>query len=266
MPTSLGEFRLIPRHLDHLGLYPLNQSMLKPPAGHSLVTTDDGSETLFSERFNEACHSTAGARAETRFHYIEGTKLKDLLVRFDEINVLEIGFGTGIGWLETLAFMQDYPNKSLRFVSLELDENLIPWSVPEAQKIDSHTYERKLNNCLLQVLIGDARESVRELPQAHFHAIYQDAFSPKRNPTLWTHQWFTDLKRVATESCTLATYSASVSIRKSLLKAGWCVLEGPAFAQKRSSTRATLQGSMDEDFLARLNTHAITALDDKDFL
>jgi hypothetical protein len=31
------------------------------PDGHTLVETEDGSETLFSQRFGEACHSTTGA-------------------------------------------------------------------------------------------------------------------------------------------------------------------------------------------------------------
>ncbi len=240
--------------------------MLKPPPRYQLVTTEDGSETLFSEAFNEACHSTAGARAETRFHYLEGCRLSELLHSFDEINILEVGFGTGIGWLETLAFFKNYPQKKLNFTSLELDAALLSWSVPEAKKINALTYELEQDNSKLRVLIGDARHSIHTLPSEHFHAIYQDAFSPKRNPTLWTHQWFTDLKRVAHPDCTLATYSASVSIRKSLLKSGWSVFEGPAFAQKRSSTRANLSGVMDPEFLAKLNTHAIAALDDKDFL
>ena len=240
--------------------------MLKPPPRYQLVTTDDGSQTLFSELFNEACHSTAGARAETRFHYIEGCRLSETLEIFDEIHILEVGFGTGIGWLETLEFLKTYPHKKLKFISLEMDEGLLEWSVPEAKKISDHTYQLVDMNCELQVLIGDARHTIKSLPTEFFHAIYQDAFSPKRNPTLWTHQWFTDLKRIAHESCTLATYSASVSIRKSLMKAGWSVYEGPAFAQKRSSTRANLSGLMNEDFLSKLNTHTIMALDDKDFL
>jgi tRNA U34 5-methylaminomethyl-2-thiouridine-forming methyltransferase MnmC len=240
--------------------------MLKPPPRYQLVTTDDGSQTLFSELFNEACHSTAGARAETRFHYIEGCRLSEMLEVFDEIHILEVGFGTGIGWLETREFFRAYPHKKLKFISLELDVALLEWSVPEAKKIGSHTYQLVDMNCELQVLIGDARHTIHSLPANFFHAIYQDAFSPKRNPTLWTHQWFSDLKRLAHPSCMLATYSASVSIRKSLLQAGWTVYEGPAFAQKRSSTRAKLSGEMSEEFLSKLNTHSISALDDKDFL
>ena len=240
--------------------------MHKLPPRYQLVTTDDGSQTLFSEHFNEACHSTAGARAETRFHYIEGCRLSEMMEAFDEIHILEVGFGTGIGWLETREFFKTYPHKKLKFISLEMDESLLEWSVPEAKKISDHTYQIVDMNCELQVLIGDARKSIHSLPSADFHAIYQDAFSPKRNPTLWTHQWFSELKRVAHPNCTLATYSASVSIRKSLVKAGWSVYEGPAFAQKRSSTRANLSGLMKEDFLAKLNSHTIMALDDKDFL
>ncbi len=240
--------------------------MLKLPPHYSLIQTDDGSQTLFSEEFNEACHSTAGARAETRFHYLEGCGLLDLLTTHDEINILEVGFGTGIGWMETQQLFKAYPHKTLNFISLELDVNLLAWSVPEIKSIDESTYQLKAENCQLTILIGDARKTIHSNSLPKIHAIYQDAFSPKRNPTLWTHQWFSDLRQLSTPDCKLSTYSASVSIRKSLLKAGWQVFEGPAFAQKRSSTRANLLGVMSEEFLAKLNTHSIPALDDKDFL
>ena len=239
------------------------------PPHYQLVETDDGSLTLFSEQFNEACHSTSGAIAETRLHYIEGCELQVLLESHEELNILEVGYGTGLGWQETQKFFLQYPTKKLNFYSLEIDENLIAWSMPKALKTTLGGllwFEGHQENSTLKVLIGDARKSVRAHPLPKFHAIYQDAFSPKRNPTLWTHQWFSDLKTLSHPDCRLSTYSASVSIRKSLMKAGWSVWEGPAFAQKRSSTRAHLRGGIDEEFLNKLNTHAILALDDKDFL
>lgn len=243
--------------------------MQKLPPHYRLIRTDDGSDTLFCEAFSEACHSTAGAREETRFHYLKGCELERLLESHDEINVLEVGFGTGIGWQETQKLLLRYPTKKLNFFSLEIDEALIPWSTPLAlKKIQGELvwFENNQENSSLKVLIGDARKSIHQYSLPPIHAIYQDAFSPKRNPTLWTHQWFSDLKNISHLDCRLSTYSASVSIRKSLIKAGWSVCEGPAFFQKKSSTRAHLKSGMDAAFLNKLSTHAIQALDDKDFL
>jgi len=207
--------------------------------------------------------------AETRFHYLEGCEITSLIKQFEEINILEVGFGTGIGWRETQSLFKNHPTKRLHFISLELDPELIKWSEPAAvakKHNDAEFYELNQENTHLKVLIGDARKTILNFSLPPIHAIYQDAFSPKRNPTLWTHQWFSDLKKLSHPVCRLSTYSASVSIRKSLLKAGWSVTEGPAFAQKRSSTRANLSGVMDPDFLKKIETHTICALDDKDYL
>ena len=61
---------------------------------YEVVPTQDGSTTLYSQYFGEACHSTSGATIETISHYVQGTKLLDQ----DNPQVLEIGFGTGLGY------------------------------------------------------------------------------------------------------------------------------------------------------------------------
>jgi tRNA U34 5-methylaminomethyl-2-thiouridine-forming methyltransferase MnmC len=75
---------------------------ISPPEGHRFVETEDGSWTLFSEAFQEACHSTTGARAETLLHYIQGCRILEKAKIHSPLVVLEIGFGLGIGLLTTL--------------------------------------------------------------------------------------------------------------------------------------------------------------------
>src|SRR5690606_29124540 len=89
------------------------------------------------------------------------------------------------------------------------------------------------------VLIGDARTT---LPQQswRFHAIYQDPFSPKKNPSLWTQEWFELLRQCSDDDCIMATYSASVGVRKAMLEAGWHPESLPGFGPKRERTLARL--------------------------
>ncbi len=75
---------------------------IAPPLGHSIVFTEDGSETFFSEAFQEACHSTTGAKTETILHYIEGCKILGKSEIFSPLSILEVGFGLGVGFLTTL--------------------------------------------------------------------------------------------------------------------------------------------------------------------
>ena len=46
---------------------------------YKVLRTSDGSETLWSEYFNENCHSLAGAKEETLYNSIEGTNLPQAL-------------------------------------------------------------------------------------------------------------------------------------------------------------------------------------------
>ncbi len=228
--------------------------------------TADGSFTLYSQRFQENCHSDAGAKEETLFHYLQGCQLEDLLQRQHEVVVLEIGFGTGLGARLTQEFFQAHKRSGqrLHFISTELDENLITWAWPELRRTPDDMYCFEQDGFTLWVLAGDAREGLRthhaRLPRAH--AIYQDAFSPKRSPGLWTQEFFQLLGSLSAPDARLATYSASVSIRKALHAAGWGVVKGPAFGRKKSSTRARWQQDTPAELLAELLQHPTPALTD----
>lgn len=113
----------------------------------------------------------------------------------------------------------------------------------------------------LTIIYGNARETIRSLNQ-NFNIIYQDAFSPKKNPSLWTIQWFKDLARVSDQNVRMSTYCSSVGARKAMIAAGFKLQEGGAFKRKRSSTRATLLGDTDNDITIKLNQSKIKALVD----
>ena len=241
--------------------------MMKIPKGHTLVETQDGSYTLFSEAFQEACHSTNGAIEETLLHYVNGTKVVERSKEMKPFHILEVGFGLGIGFLTTLKSMPE--DREWTFVSMELDRELLEWFKAEHPELNlewkGNLLTGKGRNFILTVIQGDARKEVAHyLSQSpvRFHAIYQDAFSPKRNPALWTKEWFTLLKGYSAPDVILSTYSASTSIRKSLHETGWVIQKGDKFGPKRSSTRATLKGETDPDILLQMERSPATALTD----
>ncbi|MBL7664489.1 MAG: hypothetical protein JNM93_05105 [Bacteriovoracaceae bacterium] len=212
--------------------------------GHEWVETEDGSFTLFSKRFEETCHSTSGAAAETQAHYIQGCDVLNKALKQGAIHILEVGFGLGIGWEETINTLKlKAPQAQIFFVSLEIDSDLVEW-VKKNRRLPSEG---------LTVLIGDARTTLLEFsqknPQIKFDCIYQDAFSPKKNPDLWTKEWFELLKSVGHEETILSTYSSSTSIRANMIDAGWKIQKGAGFGRKRSTTRAYLRGPSDPQIL-----------------
>ena len=72
------------------------------------------------------------------------------------------------------------------------------------------------------------------------HAIFFDAFSPAKNPAMWTLPLFENLYRALDPArpCALTTYSRSTLIRATLLLAGFFVGTGHATGLKEETTVA----------------------------
>jgi tRNA U34 5-methylaminomethyl-2-thiouridine-forming methyltransferase MnmC len=234
------------------------------PIGHTLVETEDGSFSLFSEAFQEACHSKSGAKAETILHYIEGCKVVEKASE-GPITILEVGFGLGVGFLTTLEKL----STSFHFISLEIDKNLLNWFSDKHPELKLEWKENILETqnelFKLTIIQGDARVELPKYLSSHpvqWNAIYQDAFSPKRNPSLWTKEWFELLKSHSTTDAIMSTYSASSSVRKSMHDAGWALQKGDGFGIKKTSTRAYLNQSSDPDIILNLERTPVPALTD----
>ncbi len=228
---------------------------------YELQITGDGSPTLHSEAFNESCHSNHGAASETRYIYVDGCEVLKRKPRC----IFEVGFGLGTGWQESVKVHDDFI-----FYSTELDEKLVYWAQEQYKLFDKLVKENDVligtkKQAKAVILLGDARETVKSYKfERKFDAIYQDAFSPKRNPSLWTMEWFKTLLNLSSESVILSTYSASSRIKKSLFSAGWVLEEREGFMGKRSSTRAFRKGEMSDQLFKKLSNPKITPMSDSE--
>lgn len=159
-----------------------------------------------------------------------------------------------------------------------MDEGLIQWTLenethPLIKNLTKNTtadttfYESTLPKFKLTIIVGDIRQELakakRNLGMDNFSAIYQDAFSPKKNPALWTLEWFRDLKDLSASDCVLSTYSAAMPVRKSLLAAGWSVFKREGFGEKRSTTVARIGLEMKPEFLRNIENSPEQTLIDK---
>ena len=214
------------------------------------LSTADGSLTFYSEHFQEAFHNRDGAEGETWYNFIEGCQIASR-AKYQPPVILEVGLGMGRGYPATLRALKGYLPGKLTFVALEMDSALIDWcrgNVPAYRNLKKVSkgvfswWETSHDEIRSLVLPGDA---VHTLPLARdlklfpsVNSIYQDAFSPGKNPELWTPEWFALLKSLSSPDAILSTYSASPSVRKALLAAGFEVEERKGFGSKRSSFRA----------------------------
>lgn len=215
------------------------------PVNHRIYMTDDG-PSLYSENYAEAFHNSAGAKGETLHNFIEGCEI-GIKARKGSINILEIGLGTGLGYALTCQELLGYQGK-FTFITCEKDPALVEWAkqqnIPSCfpnfsdfKRVGSILKASK-NRYTLIVLLGDATSTLSEAKLPPIDAIYHDPFSPKKNPELWSKEFFLVLKKLSSSKGILSTYSAASSIRTSLKQAGFRVERRAGFAFKRESTRA----------------------------
>ncbi len=235
------------------------------------VKTEDGHYTLYSNEFQEHCHSLSGAFQETMHFYVQGCQIEEILKRNDHCKILEIGTGSGTGYEATLSNYK-IEHGNLDFVTVEKDKDLVDWlitcrtldrnDVPGFCELklfysdnDVSFYHAKKNGVSLTLLQGDCRISLPKfLNQNSFSpdAIFQDPFSPQKNSALWSVEWFMFLKKISNSNTVMSTYSASSAVRKSMLEAAWKIQEINGIGRKKSGTKAVLSGDSDELLLDHL--------------
>ncbi|MBT3983109.1 MAG: hypothetical protein HOE90_17280 [Bacteriovoracaceae bacterium] len=246
------------------------------------IQTEDGSQSMINPYFSEGLHSIAGAKTETLFQYWEGCQMEAQFLSRSSISLLEVGFGMGTGLLATLEQRQKLqahvgsPLK-LNYLSFELDDLLVEHSLNNYfknifEKVELITteqysyYSLRAPNFEGTILLGNGREVLpsflKQTSHPPFTAIYQDAFSPRRNPSLWTTQWFDTLREFSSSDVILSTYSSSFSIRKSMLLSGFSVMSAKGYGRKKFSTRAYLTGESDPEILSLLENDKLEALYD----
>ncbi|WP_412462631.1 tRNA (5-methylaminomethyl-2-thiouridine)(34)-methyltransferase MnmD [Halobacteriovorax sp. RT-2-6] len=237
---------------------------------YQAVETADGHLTLHSGLYDENCHSTAGAYEETLHNYVYGCSVIDR-VNNSPITILEIGLGVGLGVLATFNEAKNCQNK-IKFISTEIDPELAQWVCRQHGFSNGEISNDKIKFNIddkfeVEILIGDARETIKKLilEEIKVDCIFQDAFSPTKNPSLWTKEWFRNLRSLCNNNSVMTTYSASVKIRKAMLEADFHVTNMKGFGNKRTATRAFTDGLFkDEKLEGELSRSKTPPFSDKD--
>lgn len=215
-----------------------------------ITITEDGSHSLFVPQLNEHYHSTHGAIQESRHVYIEaglGASAPKL------INVLEIGFGTGLNAFLTL-FESEKTDLKVVYFSLEL----YPLSIDKAKQLNypEHISETNKAPLFLKLHIAEWNKPVEITPNftlhkigtdfskpnnlvtpVQFDVIYFDAFAPEKQPEMWTQQIFDKLYTLSNQNAIITTYCAKGVVRRMLQSAGFTVERLPGPPGKREILR-----------------------------
>jgi len=221
-----------------------------------LLTTEDGTSTLFLEEYEQAMHSMSGAYEESLLKHIIPSKI--LVNSYQHLNVLDIGFGLGYNVLALInEFIIQKKSCKLNIISLEKDKNFIEYMnfinfndsrniIYSFIKDVYNSGEGNYKNINFKILFGDARETLKILSGIKFNAIFQDPFSPSKNPELWSKNYFEILKELLCETGIITTYSSAVHIRRAMIETGLHVGRGPSVGKKREGTISSLSTIIEE--------------------
>jgi len=206
----------------------------------------------YSQRFGDHFYSREDGRAECCHVFLHANKLPQRWPSHNRFNIAELGFGTGLNFLETWRQWCRHrtPDQHLHFTSFEayplasedIERALGTWpqlalqtkkllqkwpqltSNPRAWEMDSQT--------TLTIIKADAFDGLRGWSDCA-HAWYLDGFSPERNPDMWSQKLLNEVYTHTWPAGTFATYTAAGWVRRTLQSAGFTVEKLPGHANKR---------------------------------
>lgn len=218
-----------------------------------IITTEDGSSSIHLDELNEQYHSIHGAIQEANHVYIK-TGLQHVQHTYNpvQIQILEIGFGTGLNafitYLETKKYNFNCKYHGLEAYPVLLEEvaqlNYVSElnAASEAAIFDKmHVCEWEKKTILSENFTLTKRQQFFDqiTDQAKFNLIYFDAFGAQVQPELWTVAIFQKMYDALQENGVLVTYSAKGSVRRAMQEVGFTVERLPGPPGKREMLRAT---------------------------
>lgn len=216
-----------------------------------LTPTADGSNTLFNEEIGEHYHSAHGALQESK-HVFINAGLKYGLEQFatPQLNILEVGFGTGLNFLLSFAHCEEVHQK-LSYHAIEA----FPLSKATITTPNYHQYvpqpvwhnflekyEAAINhpvelsaNCRLEI----SHTTLQNFStHQHFDILYYDAFSVKHQPELWTNEIIAHACSFLKTGGIFVTYAITGNLKRAIKNCGFTIEKLPGAPGKREMLRA----------------------------
>jgi tRNA U34 5-methylaminomethyl-2-thiouridine-forming methyltransferase MnmC len=211
-----------------------------------LILTEDGSHTLFVPAIDECYHSTHGAMQESRHIFIE-EGLKQCTK--SDIHVLEIGFGTGLNAFLTMieaersgkhihyTTLEKYPLEIDKALQLNYTDGLSSENRIDFEKMHTSSWNENIQITPFFILKKIETDFTSYIFKDNFDVVFFDAFSPEKQPEMWTQELFEQIFNQCIAGSILTTYCAKGVVRRAMQAAGFKVERLPGPPGKREILR-----------------------------
>jgi len=218
----------------------------------SLVQTADGSSTIFNNLVGENYHSRHGALQESQHVFLKSGLQHFLnLSGATAVDVLEVGFGTGLNFLISADYCRT-AGIDLQYTGIEaypLSEELI-FATGYEQYVSDGTWQA------FKEIYSPALAAVQTLSKAcslevavtklmdfdasrQFDVMYFDAFAEIHQPEMWSLEALTYITRFIKPGGVFVTYAITGNLKRAMKSLGFSIEKAPGAPGKREMLRAT---------------------------
>jgi len=235
---------------------------MRPVSGYRIVKLVNGSHSVHSLAEGETFHPVVGPLTEADALYVRQLDLvaraRDCMGRGETFVVWDIGLGAAANPATFLRALEtspcdveivsfDHTLEPLRFALSQAE--YLPYLAGFEEPLRALVKDRRIcfggagQRICWSVWERDFPGLVREADAEAWpkpHAIMFDAFSPAKNPAMWTEPVFQRIFELLDPKrpCALPTYSRSTLLRVTLLLAGFFVGIGAPIGEKEETTIA----------------------------
>lgn len=215
------------------------------------VITGDGSSTLYHPEVGEHYHSKHGALQESQ-HVFLRSGLEFFLEKEKafHVDVLEVGFGTGLNFLLTADYA-DTQGIGMEYVGIEaypLQEEVIfktgydNFVKPEIWTSFQYNYGKAQTEEIRfteSISLFIAHEKVLDFQDTQkFDVIYFDAFAAVHQPEMWTAETLEHVCSFLRPGGVFVTYAITGNLKRMLKALGFAIEKAPGAPGKREMLRA----------------------------